>query len=70
MATKEFLTKIILARDVHKDLAIAEKEVGEARGKYNYACQTISTLEKKNSVLSDSLSYAYYKQIPECQEYG
>ena len=55
MATKEFLVKIILGRDVYKDLAIAEKEMGEAQSKYNNACQTISTLKEKNRVLSDSL---------------
>ena len=55
MAAKDFLAKIILGRDVYKDLAIAEKEMNEAQGKYNNACQTISTLEEKNRVLSDSL---------------
>lgn len=56
MATKEFLAKIILGRDVNKDLAIAEKEVGEAQGKCNNACQAISALEEKMSVLSESLN--------------
>ena len=55
MATKEFLAKILLGRNVHKDLAIAEKEVVEAQGMYNNACQTISTFEEKKRVLSDSL---------------
>jgi chromosome segregation ATPase len=50
-----FLAKIILGRDVQKDLAIAEKKEGEAQGKYNNACQTISALEEKIRVLSDSL---------------
>lgn len=56
MATKEFLAKIILGQDVNKDLAIAEKEVGEAQGKYNNACEAISVLEEKMSVLSESLN--------------
>lgn len=55
MAAKEFLAKVILGRVVHKDLAIAEKEVYETQGKYNNACQTISVLEEKNRVLRDSL---------------
>lgn len=55
MVVKDFLAKIILGSDIHKDLAIAENEVCEAQGKYNNACQTISTLEEKDRVLSDSL---------------
>lgn len=54
MAVKDFLAKIILGRDVRKDLVIAEKEMHEAQGKYNNACQTISVLEEKNRVLSES----------------
>ena len=52
MAIKEFLARIILGKDLHKDLAIAEKEV---KGKYNNACQTISILEGKNRELNKSL---------------
>ena len=55
MAVNKFLAKIILGRDIHKDLALAEKEASEAHGKYNNACQTISVLEEKNIELSKSL---------------
>ena len=55
MIIKDFLAKIILGRDVRKDLAIAEKEVYEAQGKYNNAYQAIGVLEGKKRVLSDSL---------------
>lgn len=55
MDAKELLAKIILGRDVYKDLAIAEKIMNEAQGMYNNACQTISTFEEKKRVLSDSL---------------
>lgn len=55
MAIKEFLARIILGKDLHKDLAIAEKEVHEVKGKYNNACQTISILEGKNRELNKSL---------------
>ena len=55
MAAKEFLAKIILGSDVHKDLAIAEKEMNEVKDKYNNTCQTINVLEEKYRVLSVSL---------------
>lgn len=54
MNAKEFLAKIVLGKDVYKDLAIAEKEMNEAKDEYYNACQTISTLEERNRVLSDS----------------
>lgn len=55
MAVNKFLAKIILRRDIHKDLAFAEKEASEAHGKYNNACQEISVFEEKLGVLSKSL---------------
>lgn len=55
MVVNEFLAKIILGRDVHKDLAFAEEEASEAHGKYNNACQTISVLEEENIELNKSL---------------
>ena len=55
MNAKEFLAKIVLGKDVYKDLAIAEKEMNEAKDKYNNACQTLSVLEDKNGETSKSL---------------
>jgi len=55
MAAKIFLAKLILGSDIHKDLALAEKEVQEAQDKYNSACQVISALEEKNREVSVSL---------------
>ena len=55
MSAKEFLAKIVLGRDVYKDLTIAEKEMNEAKDKYNNACQTLSVLEDKNGEISKSL---------------
>ena len=55
MNAKEFLAKIVLGRDVYKDLTIAEKEMNEAKDKYNNACQTLSVLEDKNGETSKSL---------------
>ena len=52
MAAKEILAKIILGRDVHKELVFAEKEASEAYGKYNNACQTIRVLEASKQELS------------------
>lgn len=56
MAVNKFLAKIILRRDIHKDLAFAEKEASEAHGKYNNACQAISVFEEKMGVLNESLN--------------
>lgn len=47
MAVKEFFAKLILGNDIHKDLAFAEKDVHEAKDKYNNARQMISVLEEK-----------------------
>ena len=55
MSAKEFLAKILLGRDVYKDLAIAEKEMNEAKEKYDNVCQTLSVLEDKNGEISKSL---------------
>ncbi len=55
MAAKHFLAKLLLGRDINEDLAMAEKGNREVHGKYNNACQTISVLEEKNRLLSDSL---------------
>lgn len=55
MAAKEFLAKLILGSNVHKDLAIAEKEEHEAKGKYNNACQAFSVLEEKERLFKKSL---------------
>ena len=55
MAVNKYIVKIILGRDIHKDLAIAEKQELEAQGKYNNACQTISVLEEKDRLLSKTL---------------
>ena len=55
MNAKEFLAKIVLGRDVYKDLTIAEKEMNEAKDKYSNACQTLSVLEDKNGEISKSL---------------
>ena len=55
MSVKEFLAKILLGRDVYKDLAIAEKEMNEAKEKYDNVCQTLSVLEDKNGEISKSL---------------
>ena len=55
MAVNKFLAKIILGRDIHKDLAFAEKEASEAQGKYNNTCLVISVFEEKMGVLSKSL---------------
>ena len=63
MDAKEFLAKIILRRDVYKDLAIAEKEMNEAKDKYNNACQTISVLEDKNGEISKSLDTSRKKKV-------
>lgn len=55
MEVKEFLAKIILGSDIHKDLAIAKKEEQEAQDKYNNAYQTICLLEEKKRELNQSL---------------
>ena len=55
MNAKEFLAKIVLGRDVYKDLTIAEKEMNEAKDKYSNACQTLSVLEDKYGEISKSL---------------
>ena len=55
MAAKHFLAKLLLGRDINEDLAMAEKGNREVHGKYNNACQTLSVLEEKNRLLSDSL---------------
>ena len=55
MAAKDFFAKIILGRDVHKDLVIAKKEELETQDKYNNACQTIYALEEKIRELNKSL---------------
>ena len=55
MNAKEFLAKIVLGRDVYKDLTIAEKEMNEAKDKYSNACQTLSVLEDKYGKISKSL---------------
>lgn len=55
MNAKEFLAKIVLGRDVYKDLTIAEKEMNEAKDKYSNACQTLSVLEYKYGEISKSL---------------
>ena len=55
MSVKEFLAKILLGRDVYKDLAIAEKDMNEAKEKYDNVCQTLSVLEDKNGETSKSL---------------
>ena len=55
MNAKEFLAKIVLGKDVYKDLAIAEKEMHEAKDKYSNACQTLSVLEDKYGKISKSL---------------
>jgi len=55
MNAKEFLAKIVLGRDVYKDLTIAEKEMNEAKDKYSNACQTLSVLEDKYGEICKSL---------------
>ncbi len=56
MAAKEFLAKLILGNDIHKDLTFAEEDVYEARDKYNNAYLVIGVLEEKNRLLSESLA--------------
>lgn len=63
MSVKEFLAKILLGRDVYKDLAIAEKEMNEAKDKYSYACQTLSVLEDKYGEISKSLDTSRIEKV-------
>lgn len=60
MELKYFFAKLFLGRDINEELVVARKERSEAQDKYNNTCQTISMLEEKISVLSESLDR--YKQ--------
>lgn len=62
MAAKIFLAKLILGSDIHKDLALAEKEVQEAQDKYNSACQVISVLEERGRTLNKSKQEISFSQ--------
>lgn len=69
MAAKDFLAKIILGSDIYKDLAIAEKEMYDAQGKYNNACRAISELEEKKRLLSNSLDILKQEEYSlECEK--
>lgn len=69
MAAKDFLAKIILGSDIYKDLAIAEKEMYDAQGKYNNACRAISALEEKKRLLSNSLDILKQEEYSlECEK--
>lgn len=64
MAVKEFFAKLILGNDIHKDLAYAEKDVHEAKDKYNNACLVIDVVGEKNRLLSESLYASKQKMFP------
>ncbi len=69
MAAKDFLAKIILGSDIYKDLAIAEKEMYDAQGKYNNACRANSALEEKKRLLSNSLDILKQEEYSlECEK--
>lgn len=69
MAAKDFLAKIILGSDIYKDLAITEKEMHDAQGKYNNACIAISALEEKKRLLSNSLDILKQEEYSlECEK--